>query len=521
MLPTAHATDYHVGPGQTYTTIGAVPWFSLQGGDAVYIHYQPTPYYEKILISTRGSANAWLKVIGVVGPNGELPVIDGAGATTGPNMHWRTAWVTGATYDIESDGVVSLVANNDAQVNPSYIDIENLSIRNGRIGGAYTGGNGVAGTYQLFTACIYAKNPQHLVLKNLEIANCENGFFNATGGTQDSPNWWEGLAADITISSSYFHGCGSAAGEVHEHTIYIQADRPVIEGNRFGPMLAGTGGNQIKSRSAGDVIRYNYIEGQMGGRFLDLVEDQDAYPTLANMPYYGHDFVYGNLLLQTVGDANSGIPAVHWDGDHYAGGRATAANTRLYFYDNTWVVRADPTYRGQTIFSVQDAGDNCPAGALTSKIDARNNIFYGYAVTPGGTPDFLAWASCANTNIDLANNWISPGFATCSWAACTGSITGLNTSTAPTNNDPGFVNIGAYDAHLTAGSSARGIGAALAPEVTNNLLGLDLTPNKQYVYHLQYAARLIAGAGADAGALAFTVAGPTKTPRSPLGFQTR
>jgi len=36
----AKTTDYHVGPGQTYTTIGAVPWYNLQAGDTVYIHYR-------------------------------------------------------------------------------------------------------------------------------------------------------------------------------------------------------------------------------------------------------------------------------------------------------------------------------------------------------------------------------------------------------------------------------------------------------------------------------------------------
>jgi hypothetical protein len=81
------AMDYHVGPGQRYTTIGIVPWYNLRAGDTVYIHYKSTPYYEKFLISGRGTTTQWIRVIGVPGPNGELPVISGNDATTGTDMH--------------------------------------------------------------------------------------------------------------------------------------------------------------------------------------------------------------------------------------------------------------------------------------------------------------------------------------------------------------------------------------------------------------------------------------------------
>jgi len=40
-------TTYAVGPGQTYSSIGAVPWTNLGPGDTVAIHWQPTPYQER------------------------------------------------------------------------------------------------------------------------------------------------------------------------------------------------------------------------------------------------------------------------------------------------------------------------------------------------------------------------------------------------------------------------------------------------------------------------------------------
>ena len=62
--------------------------YTLVAGDNVYIHYRITPYKEKILVSGRGTAGQWIRVSGVLGPNGERPIIDGDSATTGPNMHF-------------------------------------------------------------------------------------------------------------------------------------------------------------------------------------------------------------------------------------------------------------------------------------------------------------------------------------------------------------------------------------------------------------------------------------------------
>ena len=66
--PGGGGTSYHVGPGQAYATIGAVPWYSLKAGDTVYIHYQNTPYHEKFLVSGQGTASQWIRVLGVGGP---------------------------------------------------------------------------------------------------------------------------------------------------------------------------------------------------------------------------------------------------------------------------------------------------------------------------------------------------------------------------------------------------------------------------------------------------------------------
>src|SRR5690349_2785158 len=76
------AATYDIGPGQPYVRIGDAPWSTLQPGDTVAIHWQPTPYYEKLLISQSGNAQNHITVTGIPGPNGEQPVLDGLQATT-------------------------------------------------------------------------------------------------------------------------------------------------------------------------------------------------------------------------------------------------------------------------------------------------------------------------------------------------------------------------------------------------------------------------------------------------------
>src|SRR5262245_14142976 len=80
--------DYHVGPGQPYASIGAVPLATLQPGDMVRIHYRSTPYKEKFVICRQGTAAQPITFTGIPGPGGELPIIEGIGATTAPGLNY-------------------------------------------------------------------------------------------------------------------------------------------------------------------------------------------------------------------------------------------------------------------------------------------------------------------------------------------------------------------------------------------------------------------------------------------------
>ena len=82
LAESASAATYTVGPGQPYATPSQVPWESLQPGDQVLIHWRSTPYKDKWVICRQGTEALPIVVRGVPGPAGELPIIEGSGATT-------------------------------------------------------------------------------------------------------------------------------------------------------------------------------------------------------------------------------------------------------------------------------------------------------------------------------------------------------------------------------------------------------------------------------------------------------
>ena len=493
---TAFATEYHVGPGQAFATIGAVPWFNLQPGDTVYIHYRATPYREKLLISSRGTPSQWIRVLGVPGPGGELPVISGDGATTSTNMHYR--WQ--APHDIQWLGVVQIAIDADEGPLPAYIEIANLQVQDGYSNYQFTAENGATSFFNGFAACIYAKSVQHLIVRNSVMTNCGQGFYNWTGdGSGGGKLWWDGVAADITLRGNHFYNNGHVKSYT-EHQTYTEADGVTIEYNRFGPQRNGALGSQIKDRSAGTVIRYNYIEQSRAGWDIDLVESQESYAVLGPKASYKQAFVYGNIIV------NKGVyepSMIHWNEDHQNGteGRATFAGAKLFFYNNTVLTvanRADMGFAASfSVFNTTYGGYDCPPGAPPGVIDVRNNIFAVLPRTAGSPIPQLKFGYCSTQKFDFGKNWVSPGWAT----GTSGTVTGAANIVSPAGNLPGFVDVNANDLHLVAGSSATRIGGALAPEVTTNSLGVALLPNQQYVYHQQVVARLSnGGVASDMGA---------------------
>lgn len=433
----AFATTYEVGPGQAYTSIGAVPWHTLAAGDIVRIHYRATPYKEKWVICRQGTAANPIIVQGVPGPNGELPIIDGNNATTPSLLNFWN----------DERGIIKIGgANTPFDTMPQYIVIENLDIRSGRPPFGFTADNGSPSNYINNAASIYVEKVKHLTIRNCILHDSGNGLFIGA---------FNGQTEDVLVEGNYIYDNGNS-GSIYEHNNYTAAHGIVFQYNRFGPLRSGCQGNNLKDRSAGTVIRYNWIEG--GNRALDLVDDDGG--GLSQLPEYSKTYVYGNVLIELNDGLNSQV--AHYGGD--SGNTSEYRKGSLYLYNNTVI-----SYRtgNTTLLRLSTNGETA---------DVRNNIAY---VTASG--DKLALIDGAGV-FNYRNNWFKTGYVN-SHSGVTGTIN--NQGGNITGSSPGFVNEGSQDFHLGNISPCIDQGTALAgtaPDVTD-----------QYIKHQQNEPRPVNG----------------------------
>jgi hypothetical protein len=432
LLPRAWAATFAVGPGQPYAAIGGVPWESLQAGDTVLIHWRTNSYREKWVICRQGTFAAPIAVRGVPGPNGQLPVVDGNGATT------RTA----LNYWNENRGVIKIGgANVPADTVPRNILVENLDIRSARPPFPYTGANGASGAYINNASAIYIEKGENITVRNCAMHDCGNGLFVASGPTLASSN--------ILVEANYIYDNGNDAS-LFEHNNYTAAINIVFQYNRFGPLRAGCPGNNLKDRSAGLIVRYNWLEG--GNRQLDLVDAEDSV-LIKNHPRYGKTYVYGNVLIEPPGDGNRQIV-------HYGGDSGTIADYRkgtLHFFNNTLVsTRTDRT----TLLRLSTDEEHA---------DCRNNILYVTAA--GNTLSIVDGSGFVN----LTHNWLKPG-----WVNTFGTLTGAITNDSNlTGTSPRFLDEGANRYFLASTSACVNAGAAMHADV----IASSNAPLRHYMPH--------------------------------------
>ena len=489
-VPEGKGRTFHVGPGRQLESIGLVPWSTLAAGDTVFIHHRETPYREKILISGRGTPQQWIRVLGVPGPNGELPVISGDGAVTSTNNRHR--WTDPRI--IQWLGVVQIAVNSSeghgpSRLPPGYIEVANLRIQDGFSTYSFTAENGVNTPYSGFAACIYARSAQHLVIRNNVLTNCGQGFFNWTGeGAR--PDWWQALQINTVVSGNEFYNNGNP-NSYGEHQIYTESDGVIIEFNRFGPQRPGAWGSQLKDRSAGTVIRYNTMVQALRGWDRDLVEPEEGWASLSQRASYKQAFIYGNLIT-VKGSASPNF--IHWNEDHQAGrGRATIAGGKLFFYHNTIVITANLSDRNPyTLFNSTWGGYECPPSDLPGVIDVRNNIV---AVIPPASnlrTQPVRWGYCGKERFELGVNWITGE------PIHKGQVSGAQNLLPPSLGVPSFV--AAEDFRLAPASPGTGSGGDLAPEVFLKGPNGDNVPSQRLKSPTEAAVREVIGRKSDLGA---------------------
>jgi hypothetical protein len=437
------AKTYSVGPGQAYESIGDAPLDSLSAGDILEIHWRSNAYQEKFVIAAEGTEAEPVTIRGVPNEDGELPIIDGRDAVTSLALDFWN----------EPRGLVKIGGSNSPSCDPpgcvpSYIVIENLDLRSARPPYTFTNADGGVETYADNAASLYVEVGAHLTIRNCVLHDSGNGLFIGA---------YDGETKDILVEGNRIYDNG-IEGSIYEHNSYTAARGIVFQYNHYGSLRPDCGGNNLKDRSAGLVVRYNWIEN--GNRQLDLVDGEDT-PAVPSDPAYRETYVYGNVLLEADGEGNSQI--VHYGGD--SGIEDDYRKGTLYFYNNTVVsTRSGNT----TLFRLSTNDEHC---------DARNNIFHVSEASGR-----LAILDDTGT-ISLTHNWIAEG-----WTGSHGTVGGSidDDGTNIEGDRPGFEDETAEDFHLADDSVCINAGTNL-----NNDVAETYELFRQYVKHTQSEPRPI------------------------------
>jgi hypothetical protein len=477
----AAGTTYDVGVGQVYTKLAQVPWLKLVPCDTVNIHWQPTPYKEITLLSNRGAANKFIRITGILGPNGERPVIDGNGATQTPGLPFINP-----LFDKIGLFVISPPKGFTWGYKPGYIEISNLEIKNANQTNHITDTTGADLTWHKFASGIYIERAENIAILNCDIHDNGNGIF------QNSKYDEQGQSRYLLVERNYLHDNGNA-GSASEHNAYTEGVGTVYQYNRFGNTHAGSYGDNVKERSAGITFRYNYFEG--GVFMIDLLDPQSngSYEKLQKDKWgnllVNSAYIYGNTMFMHTESSPTGWQhTVLGFGD----GPYTWGNIRsgkIYFYNNTVVSQYDYEFWHQPVITLFYISNNLG----TPTVQAKNNIFHAMSVTPGAKPEPLAIFH-GYGNADFSNNWISAGwlnadphFLTSDPAGLAWNGSGITNTISNSQNNPGFVDAANANFKLAAGSPLINAGAALDPEVvkTGNV------PSYEYLNHQSSKPRIL------------------------------
>jgi hypothetical protein len=456
-VPQAGGRDFEVGPGKKYEHMIDVPWETLDAGDTVRIHYKAGGYHEKVLLSQAGTDKNPIVVCGLPGPKGERPVLDGANAKTRDKSKLAYA------YDPQQERgvfIVSLDHTDRYGFKPNHILIQGLEFKHAHPDYHFTGSGGEDHAYVPPAAGIFIERGEDILVRDCVIDDNANGFFVASGGDEQTQS------RRITFESNYVFGNGTTGkGFDRHHNAYTEAIGMVYQFNHFGPERDGAGGSALKDRSAGTIIRYNWIEG--GSRSLDLVEAEDSYESEKNSPDYNDAWVYGNVI---VAGSEAASNVVHFGGD--SGLEDKYRRGTLYFYDNTVVIRTDQTKRWRTTLFELATNDQT--------VDARNNLVYVTSATPGATPTNLTLMNQSGTG-RFGKNLMTPFDQFSEGITIKGKVEGVDHIEKLSAQTSPFRDLTAMDLRPADSSVCIGAAADLAKGVP--------PVDHQYVPHLGGRAR--------------------------------
>jgi hypothetical protein len=434
----ACATDYHVGPEQEHSNLNSIPWSALGPGDVVNIHWRDQPYRSKIGLRGRGTADNRIIIRGILGPNGQRPIISGNNAVTPTDLQsfFNSQWDEHLAVILikrQADG-----ANKDEWgYKPGFITIENLRIEGGHERYSFTTGAGSTRNYSRGAGGIWAVLVENFIVRNCEITDNGNGLFVLSKNNNE-----EETSRNVLVESNYIHSNGTEGGWL-EHNIYTQVSGITFQYNRLGTLRSGAVGSTLKDRSSNTVVRYNWIESS--ARAIDFVEPEDSHDILSQEPNFGDAYVYGNVII------NDGLSGnmIHYGGD--TGIYDWYRKGTLYFYNNTVMIRsmAAQMYRSR-LFDVS---------TMEETVEMRNNIIHHI-----GDSNFMLMNELGVANFS-GTNWITNTWQQGHESRFAGTINTVGTLL--TGNAPGFTDALNNDFRLNIGSPAIGSAVALPASIVS------------------------------------------------------
>jgi hypothetical protein len=438
--------DYQVGPGKAFENIGDVPMETLTAGDTMRIFWRPDAYHEKMMIGGQGTAAQPIRICGVPGPGGQLPVIDGENATTRPELVFP--------YDGHQRRGLIIVGHPNGkpwEYQPAHVVIENLEVMNASPPFSFVDKYGAVQTYVDAVAGIFVQRADDVTLRGNVVHANDNGLFIGTAGGVE-------LTRRVLIESNYIYGNGSPTNYYH-HNVYNEASDVVYQFNRFGEPRSGPQGvlgANVKERSAGVVFRYNLVED--GAHLVDLVDAEEAASSTLSMASFHETFVYGNVFVRNGTNKGS---MIHYGGDSYV--YSDYRKGTLHFYQNTVIVN-NAGASDWDLPSVFELSTNDEA------LDARNNVFHSVAAPASLQPICMLGKrdGVVSGVANFQDDWVTPGWSPYNQLpgnldTVVAEISGLETSFGGSN--PGFSGSPSNPASLSPDAAVVGLGGALPPEL--------------------------------------------------------